>query len=236
MKQILLAYILKYAKQLFESVKAKHEIALKDKVDYNVNKLLKIAVEQSGDMNIHRRSDAHTLLSELLDTYIKSGFSRSAGEIVSDTQTLELASVPSSPKLLVKKLNPAAQLPLQTDGNAGYDLYAVEAVVIPPGERRLVKTGIAMRTPPGYYASIRNRSGMSYKNGGDVLGGVFDHNYTGEVGVILLNTDKEKDIVVNIGDRPAQFILERYGSFEVELVEELPASERGEKGFGSSGS
>ena len=261
MKQILLGLLLKYAKRLFDSIRTKHEAAIKSKLEKRLDDLFKVVdkdkVEQikkvitseplSNGGWVINKSTGQSLEDYKGIIGTESVMSKdvmnklSAGWCINNDPVLT-GSIPFVsgftivPQLLVKKLNPAAQLPLQTGDNAGYDLYAIETVIIPPGERRLIKTGIAINTPFGYYASIRNRSGMSFKNGGDVLAGVIDHGYCGEVGVVLLNTDKEKEIIINIGDRPAQFIIEKYASFEIKEVTEFSESKRGESGYGSSGS
>ena len=137
-------------------------------------------------------------------------------------------------KVQYKLLHPLAQVPTKTPGNAGYDLYAVERVVVPPRRRRVIKTGIASAIEPGYYGHISDRSGVAYKDGGHCLGKIIDDIYRKEWGIILFNTDEEKEIVVEIGDRPAQVIFHKYFEVESQVVDELPASDRG-AGFGSSG-
>lgn len=141
---------------------------------------------------------------------------------------------PSPLKLLIKKLHPEAIPPLRTENNAGYDLYAIEDVSIPPGERRLIKTGWAMAIPAGWYGHISDRSSVAFKGGGHCLGKIIDESYRQEMGVIILNTDKEKTLVIKRGERPAQIIFKEYGQFEIDIVDELPASNR-TGGFGTSG-
>ncbi len=135
----------------------------------------------------------------------------------------------------IKLLNEAAKIPTQSPGNAGCDLYASEDVVIPPLERRLVKTGISLEIPAGYYGHIADRSGMAYKNGGTCLAGVIDEGYRGEVGIVLFNSDKEIPINIKAGDRPAQIIFKKYADVNFLRRDELSESNRGEKGYGSSG-
>lgn len=137
-------------------------------------------------------------------------------------------------KLLIKKLHPDAILPTRTVGNAGYDFYAVEDVSILPGERKLVKTGIAMSIPAGWYGHISDRSSVAYKSGGHCLGKIIDESYRQEIGAIILNTDKEKTLIIKKGERPAQIVFKQYGQFEIEIVDELPISDR-TGGFGTSG-
>jgi len=101
--------------------------------------------------------------------------------------------------------------------------------------RKLVKTNISISIPEGYYGRIAPRSGLAYKNGIDVLAGVIDSDYRGDIGVILFNSDHNLDFPVNVGDRIAQIIIEKCHSVNWETVENLEASVRSEKGFGSSG-
>lgn len=138
-------------------------------------------------------------------------------------------------KLKFKKLSENAKVPTKEPGNAGYDLYAAEAVTIQPGHRALIKTNIAMEIPPGYYGRVQDRSGMAFKNGGHVLAGTIDEIYRGDVGIVLLNTDLANSIYVNIGDRPAQIVFHKYLDVEFEESTELSDTTRGTKGYGSSG-
>jgi dUTP pyrophosphatase len=135
------------------------------------------------------------------------------------------------------KLDPKARVPLRANPtDAGADLYSVEDVVIQPLERKIVSTGIRIKIPEGYYGRIAPRSGLAVKQGVDVLAGVIDSNYTGEIKVVLLNTDKSNTFFVKAGDRIAQLIIEDHFNFDfVEVVEDLEVTDRGDKGFGSSG-
>lgn len=120
--------------------------------------------------------------------------------------------------------------------DAGADLHSIEKHIIQPLERKLISTGIAMEIPEGYYGRIAPRSGLAAKNGIDVLAGVVDSSYRGEVKVILFNTDKSNTFFVEPGDRIAQIIIEKHYNFEfIEVVEELANSNRGQNGFGSTG-
>lgn len=136
----------------------------------------------------------------------------------------------------IKLLSPLAKVPQKDYGNAGYDLFAIENVVIKPNQRALVKTGISISIPNGYYGHISDRSGMAYKKGAHCLGKIIDPNYTGEIGVIIYNTDANNDIVIYSGDRPAQIVFKKYEEISFEIVSELTATNRGDKGYGSSGS
>ena len=135
----------------------------------------------------------------------------------------------------IKKLQNDAKLPSYADSQAiGMDLYQIEDGSIPIGGRLLVKTGIQVELPSGTYLRIAPRSGLAYKFGIDVLAGVVDPGYTGEIGVILQNLGI--DIVhVRKGDRIAQGILENAIRAEIVEVDDLTDSERGSKGYGSSG-
>ena len=136
----------------------------------------------------------------------------------------------------IKKLSDQAKIPTQgSKYAAGYDLYAAEEVLVNTMGRKLVKTNISISIPEGYYGRIAPRSGLAYKNGIDVLAGVIDSDYRGDIGVILFNSDHNLDFPVNVGDRIAQIIIEKCHSVNWETVENLEASVRSEKGFGSSG-
>lgn len=136
----------------------------------------------------------------------------------------------------IKKLSDKAKIPTQgSKYAAGYDLYAAEEVLVNTMGRKLVKTNISISIPEGYYGRIAPRSGLAYKNGIDVLAGVIDSDYRGDIGVILLNTDYNLDFEVNVGDRIAQIIIEKCHSVNWETVETLDATVRSEGGFGSSG-
>jgi len=137
-------------------------------------------------------------------------------------------------KLKVKKLVENAKLPeRKREGDAGLDLYCIEDVEILPNEIKLISTGIAIEIPKGYFGLIKDRSGLASK-GLHVLAGVVDENYRGEVKVVMINLGKEK-IKLEKFSRIAQLIIIPYAKVEVEEVEELSETERGGKGFGSSG-
>lgn len=121
---------------------------------------------------------------------------------------------------------------------AGMDLFAaVESeMTIPPGEWKLVATGLAIALPDGYEAQVRPRSGLALKQGVSVLNtpGTVDADYRGEVGVILMNHSKD-NLIVKRGDRIAQMIINKIERIVFEEVAELPATDRGAGGFGSTG-
>ena len=136
----------------------------------------------------------------------------------------------------VKKLSENAMVPTQgTKFAAGYDLYAAEDAVVVCGTRKLIKTNISMEITPGYYGRISPRSGLAYKNGIDVLAGVIDSDYRGDIGVILYNTDKNIDFTVKKGDRIAQIIFEACYSATLNNVENLDNTLRQAGGYGSTG-
>lgn len=119
--------------------------------------------------------------------------------------------------------------------DAGMDLVASEDAILPPLSRATIPTGIAVEIPEGYYGRVAPRSGLAHNHGIDVLAGVVDSGYRGEVKVILYNTDKDHRFQVRRGDRIAQMIIERHYNFDPVEVEDLSATPRGEGGFGSSG-
>lgn len=121
-------------------------------------------------------------------------------------------------------------------GDAGADLRSTEALVLGPGERALVKTGVRIAMPDGYVGLVHPRSGLAAKHGITVLNtpGTVDAGYRGEIMVTLLNTSKE-DFAINRGDRIAQLVFQRVERAMFHPVSELPESARGETGFGSSG-
>ena len=141
--------------------------------------------------------------------------------------------------LNVIKTSPAAIIPTRaTAGAAGYDLFSIDSYVVLPGRRVVVSTGIAVQLPPRTYGRIAPRSGLAVKHGLDVLAGVVDPDYTGEIKVVLQNLDMNQPFVIRPGYRIAQLILE---NFTVAEVVELPSentalvTERGAGGFGSTG-
>lgn len=134
-----------------------------------------------------------------------------------------------------QRLSEKAMIPAQaTFSDAGYDLFATEPYVLKPGERKLCKTNIATAIPHGYYGRIAPRSWLAYKHGIDVLAGVIDSWYRGDIGVILINFWTE-DFPINQWDKIAQFIIEKCHYVSWQEVQELPESQRGEWGFGSTG-
>ena len=126
----------------------------------------------------------------------------------------------------------------QTAQSAGMDLRAnIDApILIKPLDRKLIPTGLHIALPEGYEAQIRPRSGLAIKKGITIINtpGTIDPDYTGDVGVILVNISNE-DFVVQPGDRIAQMVINKFEQAEFEVVEELDETERGEGGFGHTG-
>ena len=143
-------------------------------------------------------------------------------------------------KVLVKRLRGAKiALPqYMTPHSAGMDLFASleEEVTLAPGERLLIPTGIAIALPEGYEAQVRPRSGLALKHGVTLLNtpGTVDADYRGEIGCILINLGKEPFIIKD-GERIAQLVFNQVDHAELQEVEELPESTRGEGGFGHTG-
>jgi dUTP pyrophosphatase len=138
----------------------------------------------------------------------------------------------------VRRLHAAAVLPRQAyEADAGLDLAAAERVEIAPGARAVVGTGLAVAIPPGHAGLVVPRSGLAARHGlGKVNApGLIDSGYRGEVKVILLNTDRQEPFVVEPGMRIAQLVIVELPPVELVEVDELPPSERGEGGLGSSG-
>jgi dUTP pyrophosphatase len=138
----------------------------------------------------------------------------------------------------VMKLNDSATIPTKANrGDAGFDLYASENIIIPPMSRALVGTSIVLELPPmGFYGRIAPRSGLAVKNGIDVLAGVIDCGYRGEIKVVILNTDKDNPFEIKVGDRIAQLVVEAcYQGPIMEGPINLTNTERSVNGFGSTG-
>jgi dUTP pyrophosphatase len=122
-------------------------------------------------------------------------------------------------------------------GDAGADLHCTTDVVLAPGERALVGTGVAVALPPGFAGFVHPRSGLAARTGLSIVNapGTVDTGYRGEILVCLVNLDPRDDIVLRRGDRIAQLVVQRVEQVRFVEVGELPASERGEGGHGSTG-
>jgi dUTP pyrophosphatase len=141
----------------------------------------------------------------------------------------------SKSNMKVKKVTKDAIIPTRaTVGSVGYDLYCDHDFRINPWSREMVSTGIAIQIPEGYYGRIAPRSGLTHRNGIDVGAGILDNDFRGIVNVILFN---HSDFIFEAkhGARIAQLIIIKISTPEIEVVEELTETERGEGGFGSTG-
>ena len=141
-------------------------------------------------------------------------------------------------ELPVARLRDDAVIPAQAyDGDSGLDLAACEHAELGPGERAVVGTGVAVAIPDGYAGLVLPRSGLAARHGLTIVNapGLIDSGYRGELKVILLNTDAREPFVIEPGMRIAQLVLVEAASVRLVEVEELPESERGAAGFGSSG-
>lgn len=141
------------------------------------------------------------------------------------------------PRVLVRRLDPGLPLPQRArPGDAGVDLYAATAVTLAPGERATVGTGVAVAIPEGWAGLVTPRSGLAQRHGLSIVNapGVVDSGYRGEIRVILVNHGEEP-VVLARGDRIAQMLVVPVAVADLLEVPELPGSERGEGGFGSTG-
>jgi dUTP pyrophosphatase len=139
----------------------------------------------------------------------------------------------------IKLLDPKAKIPTRGSYfSAGYDLYTIEEYELKPGERHLFKTGVSTAMPDGVYGRIAPRSGLAYKQGIDVMAGVIDSDYRGEIGVLLVNLGQEpvKFPIVKDGKETAiaQIIFESHNEVYFDKTEVLPESQRNTDGFSSS--
>ncbi|MEY3100871.1 MAG: hypothetical protein RL435_17 [Actinomycetota bacterium] len=140
--------------------------------------------------------------------------------------------------LLIQQLDPELPLPrFAKPGDAGADLYARIDLILAPGERALMPTGIAIALPPGFAAFIHPRSGLAIRDGLSMVNapGTIDASYRGEVQVILVNMDTKNSISIKRGDRVAQLVIQRVENVQIVPVDALPGTERGAGGFGSTG-
>ena len=123
-------------------------------------------------------------------------------------------------------------------GDAGVDLYAdiENDIILEPLARKLIQTNISIKLPDGYEAQIRPRSGLAYKYGITVLNtpGTIDSEYTGKIGIILINLSND-DFIINPGDRIAQMVINKYEKVSFTNVDKLEETERGSGGFGHTG-
>ena len=140
-------------------------------------------------------------------------------------------------RVLVRRLDPTLPLPTYArEGDAGLDLQAAEAATLEPGGRALIPTGLAVAIPAGYAAFVLPRSGLALRHGLTCLNtpGLVDSGYRGEIKVLLINHDRVP-VTIARGERIAQLVVQRVERAELIEVQELPPSERGAGGFGSTG-
>lgn len=141
-------------------------------------------------------------------------------------------------EILIRRLDPDVALPSYAHpGDAGADLVTTTDVTLPPGERRLVGTGVAIALPDGFAAFVHPRSGLAARHGVTLLGapGTVDAGYRGEIKVCLVNLDPAAEVTLRRGDRIAQLVIQRVEKARFVEVDTLPGSARGEGGHGSTG-
>jgi len=137
----------------------------------------------------------------------------------------------------VRRLRSDAHVPSQAyEGDAGLDLAACERVVLEPGAREVVPTGLAVEIPEGYAGFVQPRSGLAARHGIGIVNspGLIDSGYRGEIRVVLLNTDREAPFTVEPGMRIAQLVIAPVATVRLVEVDEIVMTERGVQGFGSS--
>lgn len=140
--------------------------------------------------------------------------------------------------VLLTRLDPDLPVPgYARPGDAGADLYCTSDVVLAPGERALVGTGVAIALPAGYAGFVHPRSGLAARAGLSIVNapGTVDAGYRGEIKVCLINHDPREEVRLRRGDRIAQLVVQRVEHVRFVEVSELPASERGAGGHGSTG-
>ncbi len=141
-------------------------------------------------------------------------------------------------RLEVRRLDPALPLPSYARaGDAALDLFAAEGLTLKPGQRAAIPTGIALAIPAGYAGFVQPRSGRALKEGLSIVNapGLIDSGYRGEVKVIVVNLDPDAPIHIERGDKIAQLVVQAVETVELQEVDELPESARGDGGFGSTG-
>lgn len=141
-------------------------------------------------------------------------------------------------RVAVKRLDPDLPLPAYARADdAGLDLHAAESVTLAPGARALVRTGVAVAIPPGFAGFVVPRSGLALRHGVGLVNapGLIDAGYRGEVMVLAVNHDPSAPITLERGTRIAQLVIQRVEHATLIAVDELPPSDRGAGGFGSTG-
>lgn len=150
----------------------------------------------------------------------------------------EISGWATIPPIQVKRLDPELPLPKRAHPeDAGADLYSAQDLILQPGERALVRTGVAIALPIGTVGLIHPRSGMAAKHGLSIVNtpGTIDAGYRGELMVCLLNTDRTEAIEITRGMRIAQLVIQRVELAQFEEVDQLDETERGSGGYGSTG-
>lgn len=138
-------------------------------------------------------------------------------------------------ELKIKKLREDAIIPrYANEGDAGLDVFSLEDYELKPGERKTFKLGFSMEFEKGYVALVWDKSGLAAKHGIKTMAGVIDHNYRGEYAIVLFNTTKES-YKIEKGHKIAQILIQPVINAEIQEVQELTETERGEGGFGSTG-
>jgi dUTP pyrophosphatase len=140
-------------------------------------------------------------------------------------------------ELEIMRVREGARVPGRAySGDAGLDLASCVPLRLAPGERALVPTGLAVAIPPGYAGFVQPRSGLAASHGIALVNspGLIDSGYRGEIQVVLLNTDRERTFSAEAGERIAQLVVLPVPEVSVREVDDLPTSERGIRGFGSS--
>lgn len=140
--------------------------------------------------------------------------------------------------LPIKRLDPSVELPRYAYcGDAGLDIRSNEDIVLKPYERAMISTGLAIAIPDGYAGFMQPRSGLAAKQGLTVLNtpGLIDAHYRGELKIIIINLDKEHSVSIRKGDRIAQLVIQAVPQVELNEVDDLGDTDRGQGGFGSSG-
>ena len=141
-------------------------------------------------------------------------------------------------QIAVMRLDPDLPLPAYAHpGDAGADLVTAVDLILAPGERALVPTGVALALPDGYVALVHPRSGLAARHGLSIVNtpGTIDAGYRGEIKVLLINHDRHEPVELRRGDRVAQLVVQRFERAAFVAVDELPESARGTGGYGSTG-
>ena len=138
-------------------------------------------------------------------------------------------------KVVIKKVIPDAKIPSYANpGDAGMDLYSAEEIVLKPGNRHAIRTGIMMAIPQGYVGLIWDKSGRAAKEGLKTMGGVIDSGYRGEI-LVLTHNLGDKEVKIEKNHKIAQMLIQPINSVSFQESDSLDETQRGEGGFGSSG-